>query len=270
VSHQGGGVKQIGLLALGLAVALATSGCVAAGLAAGPLMSAVQLVGDRTVERTVAAELAEAQGATEAVLARMAFRIESRERDDGIRRLRAVADEVTVHARLERVTAKLTRVGLRVETGRMVPDRDTGAQMHEQIAALLAPVTARPPAGDPAAAEALTSLQGEIRKLRSDIDERRAAERPAAASENSRSMRVEPGAVVTAPMSAALPTVGGPAPSVSVAVPAVAGPPGPVAQSASLRREPVPPTVDARTAAPLLPAGTLTPIQPAMGVGSGK
>ena len=57
---------------------------VAAGLAAGPLVSAVQLVGDRTVERTVAAELAEAQGATEAVLARMAFRIESRERDDGI------------------------------------------------------------------------------------------------------------------------------------------------------------------------------------------
>lgn len=260
----------MGRLVLGLAAALVTSGCVAAGLATGPLMSAVQLIGDRTVERTVAAELLEAQGATEAVLARMAFRIESRERDDGVRRLRAVADDVTVHARLERVTAKLTRVGLRVEAGRMVADRDTGAQMHEQIAALLVPVTARPPGGDPGAAEALTSLHGEIRKLRSDIEERRAAERPAAASENGTSMRVEPGAVVTAPMSAALPTVGGPAPSVSVAMPAGASPAVPVAPPASLRREAAQTTVDARTAAPLQPAGALTPILPAMGVGSGK
>ena len=270
MSPGGRGLVRISRLALGLAVALATSGCVAAGLAGGPLMSAVQLIGDRTVERTVAAELAEAQGATEAVLARMAFRIESRERDDGIRRLRAVADDVTVHARLERVTAKLTRVGLRVEVGRLVADRDTGAQMHEQIAALLAPVTARPPAGDPGAAEALTSLQGEVRKLRSDMEKRRASERPAAASENGTSMRLEPGAVVTAPMSAALPTVGGPAPSVSVAVPAAVSPPVPVAQSASSRREAAQPTGDARMAARLLPAGALTPIQPAMGVGSGK
>src|SRR5512145_3357779 len=129
----GCGLVRISGLALGLVVGLATSGCVAAGLATGPLMSAVQLIGDRTVERTVAAELAEAQGATEAVLARMAFRIESRERDDGIRRLRAVADDVTVDATLERVTARLTRVGLRVEAGRMVADRDTGVQMHEQL-----------------------------------------------------------------------------------------------------------------------------------------
>jgi hypothetical protein len=255
-------------LVLGLAVGLATSGCVAAGFAAGPLMSAVQLVGDRTVERTVAAELAEAQGATEAVLARMAFRIESRERDDGVRSLRAVADEVTVHARLERVTAKLTRVGLRVETGRMLPDRDTGAQMHEQIAALLAPPTPRPPAADPGAAEALTTLQGEIRQLRSDLEERRVAERPAAASDSGTSMRVEPGAVLTAPMSAALPTVGGPAPSVSVAVPAAVT--APVAQSVSSRHEAGQSTVDARTAAPLRPAGALTPILPATGVGNGK
>jgi hypothetical protein len=266
-----GGLVRIRGLALGLAVGLATSGCIAGGLAAGPLMSAVQLVSDRTVERTVAAELAEAQGATEAVLLRMAFHIESRERDDGIRRLRAVADGVTVHARLERVTARLTRVGLRVEAGRMVADRDTSAQMHEQIAALLVAAATRPAAADPAAAEALTTLGGEIRKLRSDIEERRAAERPAPASDNgSGGMRLEPGAVVTAPMSAALPTIGGPAPPVSVAVPAAASPTGPMAQSGSSRREVAEATADARTAAPLVPAGALTPIQPAMGVGSGK
>jgi len=269
MSPVGHGLLRMSGLALGLVVALATSGCVAAGLATGPLMSAVQLIGDRTVERTVAAELAEALGATEAVLARMAFRIESRERDDGIRRLRAVADDVTVHARLERVTAKLTRVGLRVEAGRMVADRDTGTQMHEQIAAVLAPVTARAPAGDPGAAEALTTLHGEIRKLRSEIEERRAAERPAPASENGASVRLEPGAVVTVPMSAALPTVGGPAPSVSVPAPATASARVPLIESAPGRREASPATLEARTA-PLHPAGTLTPIPPATGVGSGK
>jgi hypothetical protein len=242
MSHRVRGLVHIGGLALGLALALATSGCVAAGLATGPLMSAVQLIGDRTVERTVAAELVEAHGATEAVLARMAFRIESRERDDGIRRLRAVADDVTVHATLKRVTAKLTRVGLRVEAGRMVADRDTGAQMQDQIAALLAPPITGLPVPDPAAAEALTTLHGEIRKLRSDI----------------------------APMSAALPTVGGTAPPVSVPVPATSSPAVAVAQPTSLRREAAQAAVDARTASRLDPAGALTPILPATGVGSGK
>ncbi len=268
MSTAGCGLVRISGLALGLVVGLATSGCVAAGLATGPLMSAVQLIGDRTVERTVTADLAEAQGATEAVLARMAFRIESRDRDEGIRRLRAVADEVTVHATLERVTARLTRVGLRVEAGRMVADRDTGTQIHEQIAAVLTPPTARPPMGDPAAAEALTTLQGEIRRLRSDLEERRAVERPTAASDTGTSLRVQSGAVVTAPMSAALPTVGGPAPSVSVAVPAAST--APVTPSVSSRRETDPATLDRDTTAQLQPAGALTPILPATGVGNGK
>jgi hypothetical protein len=69
-------------------------------------------------------------------------------------------------------------------------------------------------------------------------------------------------------MSAALPTVGGPAPSVSIAVPAVVTPPA--VQSAASPREMGPATVDARTAAQLRPAGALTPILPATGVGNGK
>src|SRR5262249_32412313 len=134
MSYPQSGIMRIGGLALGLAVAFSTSGCVAAGVAAGPLMSAVQLLTDRTVERTVGADLTEAQDPTEPVLARMAFQLESREHEEGIRRLRAEADGVTVHVKLERVTAKLTRVGLRVEVGKMTADRDTGTQMHEQIA----------------------------------------------------------------------------------------------------------------------------------------
>jgi hypothetical protein len=267
MSAVGSRLGRLGSAALSVAVALATSGCIAAGLAGGPLMSAVQMIGDRTVERTVAADLVEVQGVTETVLARMAFRIESRERDEGVRRLRAVADGVTVHARLERVTATMTRVGLRVEVGKLVADRDTGAQIHEQIAAQLTPATARPSVGDSAATEAITTLQGEVRKLRSDIAERRATERPAP-DHGAAGMRVDTGAVATPPMSAALPTVGGSPPPVTVPVPAG---PAPVAEL-SPRPAPTatPVTVDPRTAARLQPASALTPILPATGVGSSK
>jgi hypothetical protein len=266
MSRRGRGLTRFAGLVLGGVVALSTSGCVAAGLAAGPLMTAVQVVSDRTVERTVAAELAEAQGVTEAVLTRMAFRIESRERNDGLRRLRAVAGDVTVHAKLERVTATMTRVGLRVEVGRLVADRDTGAQIHEQISRLLEPAAARPAPSDPALTEALTTLQGEVRKLRSDHQERRVTERPAP-SPDGPSLRVEPGAIVTAPMSAALPTVGGSAPPVAVAVPATAASTPPPAVPATRRDDG---QAELRTAAPLAPAGVLTPIRPGPGVGSSR
>jgi hypothetical protein len=260
---------HLGGLALGLALAVATSGCIAAGLAGGPLVSAVQLIGDRTVERTVSADLAETQGVTEAVLERMALRIERRERDDSSRRLRAVTDKVTVYVRLDHVTAKLTKVGVRVETGGMLADRDTGAQVQEQIAALLTPALARTPASDPASAEALTTLHAEIQKLRSDLEARQRPEGPAAARENGTATRVEPGAVYTVPMSAALPTVGGPAPPVSVPVPAGA-PAAPVVQSASSVPGAAGDAVGLATSMSLHPAGALTPIQAATGVGTGK
>jgi hypothetical protein len=260
---------RISTLALGLGVGLATSGCVAAGLATGPLMSAVQLIGDRTVERTVAAELAEAQGVTEAALMRMGFRIEDRERNADVQRLQAVADHVTVHARFERVTARLTRVGIRVEAGKLTADRDTAAQVQEQIAAMMAASTAKAPPADPAAAEALSTLQGEIHKLRSDIEARRSAERPVAATEKTPSVRLEAGAVVTIPMSAALPTVGGPAPPVSVPTP-VSAPEAPMPSSASSPPELGHARLGAFAAAPLHPAEALTPIGAAVGVGTPK
>jgi hypothetical protein len=261
-------IRGLFLVAL---VAGLTSGCVAAGLATGPLMSAIQLVGDRTVERTVAAELAEAVAVTEAALVRMAFKVEERERDDDLRRLRAVADGVTVHAKLQRVTARMTRVVLRVEAGGILADRDTGTQIHEQIAGLLAPAARQsgPAPSDGASAEALNSLQTEIRKLRSDLDERRAADRQPLATDAVIPVSVQPGAIVNVPMSAALPTVGGPAPPVSVPTPTAAIP-AVVAESGSERREMVRPALDTRVTAPLHRAGALIPIQPATSVGSSK
>ncbi len=255
MSRAWGGLVRISGVVFGCALALATSGCVGASLATGPLMSAVQLIADRTVERTVAADLVDAQAATEAVLARMAFRVEHRERNDGIRRLRAVADDVTVYATLERVTAKLTRVGLRVEAGGISADRGTGEQIQARVAELLVPPTS--PVAEPAARAALSTLQAEIHQLRSDIGKRRAAEGPLPTRESPTTVHLDPGAVIAVPMSAALPTVGGPAPTVSVPAPATAPA---VAESTTSSPEP---SRLSFGSARLRPAAALTPVQPA-------
>src|SRR5262249_19158899 len=129
--------------------------------------------------------------------------------------------------------------------------------------------TAKAPPADPAAAEALSTLHGEIQRLRSDIEARRSEERPVAATEKTPSVRLEAGAVVTIPMSAALPTVGGPAPPVSVPTPASA-PEAPTPSSASSPPEPGHASVGASASAPLFPAEALTPIGAAIGVGTTK
>lgn len=261
---------RISGLVASLAIALATSGCVAAGLATGPLVTAVQAIGDRAVERTVGGELSEALGVTEAVLTRMAFRIEERERGDGIRRLRAVADDVTVHVRLERVTGALTRIKIRVETGRLLPDRDTGSHIQQQIAALLASPPTTAAASTERAVEAVSTLQREVQKLRVDIEERHAGEAAMARTEASTSPgpRVESGAIVNVPMSVALPTVGGAAPPISVATPAA---PSPAAGSVGAApRGAVEGAVRDAQAPGLRAAEALTPIRPISGDQTGR
>ena len=251
-----------------LALALATSGCVAAGLAGGPLVTAVQALSDRAVERTVGGELSEALGVTEAVLTKMAFRIEEREHGDGIRRLRAVADDVTVHVRLERLTGALTRIKVRVETGGLLPDRDTGSHIHQQIAALLASPPTTAAASTDRAVEAVSTLQQEVQKLRVDIEQRHTGQVERARTEASSSPRVEAGAIVNVPMSAALPTVGGAAPAISVATPAT-----PIAAAGAVGAAPRG-AADAAVRDARMPglraAEPLIPIRPISGVETGR
>ncbi len=269
--------RRVHVALLALLTGVATGGCVAAGLAGGPLVSAVQMVGERSVERTVGTDIHEAWAAVETALIRMAFRVEAREREAAEWRLRGVADRVTIHARLERVTSRLTRVMLRVETGSIFPDRKTADVIHDQIARSVAEaggvtLTGPPVGGVPS--DALMSLEAEVRRLRTEMEDRREAGRPPAerGAEPAAAMRVEPSAVVTVPLSAALPTIPGPAPPSSVAQPVNGAAPA----AAAL---PVVGTIagddstvsfgSARTA-PLRPAAALVPIQPVSGPGSGK
>ena len=262
---------------MALAACLTTGGCVAAGLAGGSLVSAVQLIGDRSVTRTVGAHIDEAWDAVEATLVRMAFRVEGRERTEGEWRLRGVAERVTVEVALERVTPRMTRITLGVETGGILADRHTAATMHEQIAAALAhtgAVATGAPA-DPTAGEALTSLEAEVRRLRTEMEAQRATTQSSAGfpAAQPAAVRVQPSAVVTVPLSAALPSRPGTPPATSVAQP--------VGRLAPIVPEPT--TVAEPTAEPepsnavasghpaaLRPAEALVPIRPVSAPASSK
>ena len=108
-----------------LAAGLAAGGCVAAGFATAPLVSAVQLIGDRSVARTVGADMHAAWAAVETTLTDMAFRVEARESEATGWRLRGVADQVTVQATLERVTPRVSRGTVRGGTGGRLAERPT-------------------------------------------------------------------------------------------------------------------------------------------------
>lgn len=258
-----------------LAAGLAAGGCVAAGFATAPLVSAVQLIGDRSVARTVGADMHAAWAAVETTLSDMAFRVEAREREATGWRLRGVADQVTVQATLERVTPRVTRVMVRVETGGILADRHTAATIHEQIArtvAAAAGATAGTPAS-PSTGDALTSLEAEVRRLRTEMEARRSsvpprAEDPAAAPA---AVHVQPGAVVTVPLSAAVPSIPGPVPPTSVARPV--GMIAPIAAGIPLVEatpgDERPSSPPAGSPAALRPAEALVPIRPVSAPGSG-
>jgi hypothetical protein len=259
-----------------LAAGLAAGGCVAAGFATGPLVSAVQLLGDRSVARTVGADMDAAWSAVEATLSDMAFRVEARERGATEWRLRGVADPVSVQATLERVTPRVTRVTVRVETGGVLADRHTAATIHEHIARTVAQATGAT-AGTPASSstgDALTSLEAEVRRLRTEMEGRRSSGQPSAEGPAAppAAVRVQPGEVVTVPLSAAVPSMPGRVPATSVARPV--GVMAPIAADiplvgAALGDEPPSSSTTASTA-PLRPAEALVPIRPVSAPANGN
>jgi hypothetical protein len=205
---------------------MASGGCVAAAPLISAAISAAPLIGGRTVERTVAADRPMAWQAVETTLTDLAFRIESREQEKDQWRLRGVADDVTVEAKLEPVTSRLTRVSVRVETGGPLADRRTADVIQDHIAKVVH-AAGRPATATESAStrsdEAIRSLEAEVRRLRTDIDDRsRATPQPvdSSASKQVPTVRVERSAIVTPPLSAAFPSVDRPAPPISVMQPA--------------------------------------------------
>src|SRR5262245_16432215 len=92
------------------------SGCATAGLAlVGPLAGSLTAIADRSVDRTMPADIGTTWGATADALARMAVRVDQAEKSETKWRLSGTGEGVTVHGTLERVTAGMTKVSVRVE-----------------------------------------------------------------------------------------------------------------------------------------------------------
>ena len=201
----------VGLL-LVAASGLAAGGCATAGFALmGPLASSVVAIADRSVERTLPADLGTTWGATADALARMAVRVEQADRSGPEWRLTGTGEQVTVHATLARVTAGMTRVSVRVEAGGLLADKKTGDELLNQIAASVASFVAAGRRDGPAvgatSAEELRVLQQEIQRLGSRIEQAREAPPPVARPEPVAAPAPSPARVITIPASAGLATV---------------------------------------------------------------
>jgi len=208
------------LLWLLVPVLLGSGGCVTAGLAAmGPVMGSIAAIGDRTVERTIPADLSTTWGATVDALARMAVRIEQTERAGDRWRLTGTYEAITVHGTLERITTSMTRVSIRVEAGRIYADKRTAEELLNQVGASLASLTSpgsRQAKGD-ASAGRLEALRQAIERLGAKVDkgpDRREVAQPGRQTEGPPSPpALVTSPVITVPASAGVATIPGPLPT---------------------------------------------------------
>jgi hypothetical protein len=216
---------------------LTAGGCATAGLAlVGPLAGSVAAIADRSVDRTLPADLGTTWGATADALARMAVRVDQTEKSETKWRLSGTGEAVTVHGTLERVTAGMTKVSVRVEAGGLFADKQTSDEILNQIAVSLARFAAgsrraETIPGPDSASEPLRRLQREVERLGTRIEQAREAPAVPPRPEIGPAATVRSTPIVVVPTSAGVPTV--PAARVS--------PPGPSAPSAAahppIRRE---------------------------------
>jgi len=242
-----------------LSTVLATGGCVAAGVAGSPIISALQLVTDRNVERAVPAELDLTWVASIDTLLLMGFRVDRVDRDSDPRVIEASANRLTVTTRLSGVTGNMTRLIIRVEAGGLTADKDTAETLAGQILARVKTTTPEERSQTEQAARALDTLRNEVQQLRSTLDRDRApVAAPAASSPPSGVTSAPPGFSLGAP-AIVVPTSYG-----FEVMPSSVPAPRPVSGDAGLQRVDAPPAVSLDTreilAAPLAPASTLTPV----------
>ena len=191
---------------------LAAGGCATAGFAlVGPLAGSVVAIADRSVDRTLPADLGTTWGATADALARMAVRVERADRSGPEWRLTGTGEEVTVHAALARVTAGMTRVSVRVEAGGLFADKKTGDELLNQIAASVASLaSAGRPDGTSSAdgsGEQMRALRQEIERLGTRIEQTREAPPAGERSGGPAAPTVSPAPIITVPTSAGVATV---------------------------------------------------------------
>jgi len=207
---------------------LIAGGCATAGMAVmGPLAGTVTAMVDRSVDRTLPADLSTTWGATADALARMAIRIEETDKSGARWRLTGTGGATTVHGTLESVTAGMTKVSVRVEVGGLFADKDTSNELLNQISASLASLASmgrRDGAASDASTDQLRVLERQIERLGTKIEKARETSPPSARPESALEPTTRVVPVITVPTSAGVATV-----------PVPDGPPGRPAVPSALR-----------------------------------
>gem|GEM_PF-2043219 len=204
--------RLLSLLVLA-AAGLTAGGCATAGLALmGPLAGGITAIADRSVERTLPADLGTTWGATADALARMAVRLDETDKSGTRWRLSGTGEAVTVHGTLDRVTASMTRVSVRVETGGLFADKQTSDELLNQIAASLsrfANAGRRDSSelGPDRSSEQLRQLQQDIERLGTKIEQARKVPPPSTKPENASVTTVSTRPILTIPTSVGVATV---------------------------------------------------------------
>lgn len=223
-------------------VAVASGGCVAAGMAAvGPVMSAVEALADRTVERTLPSDLPGASAAALDTVSRLGFEIRDVQRADGAWTFEAANEKVTVHGHFTPLSPSLTRLSLRVEIGSLAADKSTADEILNHISESLAEQSRRRPAAlsDSSSSSRLREIEAELQRLRIELEAARARaeskpDRNDVEARQATGIRRVPG-VISIPASYGIPTI-----------------PVPSAEAPGFDRGP----------APLAPVNGLRPVQP--------
>ncbi len=260
-----------------LAIALAGGGCAGAGMAAlGPFFSVFQNITERSVERTVAADLETAWTATVDTLARMEVRISKTDRDGEAWVLEGAGDAVKVHVELVPVTPQMTKVSLRAEAGGLYADKETAEEVLNQVTLALVPPSdgvAREPSPERNnVEEELAMLGEEIRQLKAAIEEKeieqkekdRVARQPEPSANGVANPAVSDGSrVVRVPPSYGIPAL----PAAADAIDAPSSPVGPEERATVVDDSPPETVGDGQETlpAPLLRADVLTPVPAAQG-----
>ncbi len=245
-------------------------------MAVGPVISAVQAVTDRSVDRSYSADLGTAEGATVDVLSRMGIRVESVDRSGEPWTIEGKGDGVTLYAKLGRLAGQLTKVSLRAENGGFSADKKTAEEILNQIALTLAPPVPTSSAEERAAsAEAMATLKREIDRLGSKLDRLDGgAGNPAQPTPAT----FDTGRIVVVPPSAGVPSAATPEgmrlPALAETLEAARDPVSVESKAAVARESSGPPPAlvsDAEGATSLLsPVESLTPVKALTGEGSAK
>ena len=198
--------RTAGALCLCIGLAVLTGGCVTAGLAAiGPVLTAVQVLVDRSVNRTFPADLDMTESATVDAMSRMGVRLKGVKRESNESTVEGKGETMSLYATLEPVTPRLTRVSVRVEIGSLGADKKTAEEILNQVAISLAPpATARPALTDEQAASIgdVSALRRELERLGSKLEQQQRDSRNTTSPAASASPTFDTGRVLVVPASA--------------------------------------------------------------------